>query len=182
MQFSRLTRASAISAALLASPIAFAQDKPAEADDLGEVVVTGYRASLQDALEVKRNSELVVDAIAGGDIGALPDVTIAESLVRLPGVNGTRDRGNQSQAALRGLGPRLVLGLVNGREVASSEPSRNVRWEIYPSEVVAGADVYKSQSADLVAYILKLNGYPSGAAELASEMPALQQIKIASKQ
>ena len=52
---------------------------------------------------------------------------------------------------MRGLGPRLVLGLVNGREVASSEPSRNVRWEIYPSEVVAGVDVYKAQSADLVA-------------------------------
>ena len=52
---------------------------------------------------------------------------------------------------MRGLGPRLVLGLVNGREVASSEPNRNVRWEIYPSEVVSGVDVYKSQSADLVA-------------------------------
>ena len=126
-------------------------DCQADAEELSEVVVTGYRASLKAALEIKRNSELVVDAISGGDIGALPDVTIAESLVRLPGINGTRDRGNQSQAAMRGLGPRLVLGLVNGREVASSEPSRNVRWEIYPSEVVSGVDVYKSQSADLVA-------------------------------
>lgn len=154
MHFSLCKRASAISIALLASPIALAQqqDAPAaDAEEVGEVMVTGYRASLQGALEVKRNSELVVDAIAGGDIGALPDVTIAESLVRLPGVNGTRDRGNQSQAALRGLGPRLVLGLVNGREVASSEPNRNVRWEIYPSEVVSGADVYKAQSADLIA-------------------------------
>jgi iron complex outermembrane recepter protein len=154
MQFSLRKRACVISAALLASPICLAQqaEKPAaDAEDIGEVLVTGYRASLKGALDVKRNSDLVVDAIAGGDIGALPDVTIAESLVRLPGVNGTRDRGNQSQAALRGLGPRLVLGLVNGREVASSEPSRNVRWEIYPSEVVAGADVYKAQSADLVA-------------------------------
>ncbi len=133
---------------------AMAQNPPSPppgADEIGEVVVTGYRQSLQDALEVKRNSELVVDAVSGGDIGALPDVTIAETLIRLPGVNGTRDRGNQSQAALRGLGPRLVLGLVNGREVASSEPNRNVRWEIYPSEVVSGADVYKSQSADMVA-------------------------------
>ena len=105
----------------------------ADGTALDEVVVTGYRKSLEDSLEVKRNSELVVEAVTGGDIGALPDVTIAESLVRLPGINGTRDRGNQSQATLRGLGPRLVLGLVNGREVASSEPSRNVRWEIYPS-------------------------------------------------
>ena len=154
MHFSLRSRAAAISVALITSPIAFSQqaDKPAaEAEDIGEVLVTGYRASLQGALEVKRNSDLVVDAISGGDIGALPDVTIAESLVRLPGVNGTRDRGNQSQAALRGLGPRLVLGLVNGREVASSEPSRNVRWEVYPSEVVSGVDVYKAQSADLVA-------------------------------
>lgn len=149
-------RRSSILAAFLAltganQALAQSNGPDAAGQELEEVLVTGYRASLQGALAVKRNSELVVDAISGGDIGALPDVTIAESLVRLPGVNGTRDRGNQSQAALRGLGPRLVLGLVNGREVASSEPSRNVRWEIYPSEVVAGADVYKAQSADLVA-------------------------------
>ena len=149
----RRALASVARCARLHWPWAGAGTRPTQADaeELGEVVVTGYRASLQGALEIKRNSELVVDAISGGDIGALPDVTIAESLVRLPGINGTRDRGNQSQAAMRGLGPRLVLGLVNGREVASSEPSRNVRWEIYPSEVVSGVDVYKSQSADLVA-------------------------------
>jgi len=141
----------AASCAAITSSLAVAQQGPEAREELSEVVVTGYRASLQSSLEVKKNSALVVDAITGGDIGALPDVTIAESLVRLPGINGTRDRGNVSQAVVRGLGPRLVLGLVNGREVASSEPSRNVRWEIYPSEVVSGADVYKSQSADLVA-------------------------------
>ncbi len=59
-------------------------------------------------------------------------MTIAESIARLPGVNATRDRGNDSQAVVRGLGARLVLGTVNGREVASSEPDRNVRWEITP--------------------------------------------------
>ncbi|HVZ99923.1 MAG TPA: TonB-dependent receptor [Caulobacterales bacterium] len=130
----------------LATP-AFAQE--AQGED--EIVVTGIRASLRDAIGVKRNSPLVVEAISSNEIGQLPDVTIAESLVRLPGLNGTRDRGNASQAAIRGLGPRLVLGLVNGREVASSEPDRNVRWEIYPSEVVTGAQVYKSQSANLIA-------------------------------
>src|SRR5262245_19828186 len=70
----------------------------ADAEEVGEIVVTGFRASLSGALDIKRNSDLVVDAITGGDIGALPDVTIAESLTRLPGINGTRDRGNQSQA------------------------------------------------------------------------------------
>lgn len=153
----RLLGASALTAAVLLTPaLASAQTAPAPAQDpdpteIDEVIVTGIRASLRDSIAVKRRSPLVIEAISSEDIGQLPNVTIAEELVRLPGINGTRDRGNQSQAAIRGLGPRLVLGLVNDREVASSEPDRNVRWEIYPSEVVSGVEVYKSQSADLVA-------------------------------
>ena len=116
-----------------------------------EITVMGIRRALKDALEVKRSSEHVVDALSLEDIDALPNVTIAEALVRLPGVNGTRDRGNQSQATIRGLGPRMVLGTVNGREVASSEPSRNIRWEQYPSELISQVQVYKTQSADLTA-------------------------------
>jgi TonB-dependent receptor len=122
-----------------------------ESVSLDEVVVTGVRKSLRDALAVKQGSDKVVEAISAKDIGVLPDVTIAESIARLPGVNATRDRGNDSQAVVRGLGARLVLGTINNREVASSEPDRNVRWEIYPSEVVSGVQVYKSQSADLIA-------------------------------
>ena len=116
-----------------------------------EVTVKGIRRALKDALEVKRSSDHIVDTLSLKDIDAIPNVTIAEALVRLPGVNGTRDRGNQSQATIRGLGPRMVLGTVNGREVASSEPSRNIRWEQYPSELISQVKVYKTQSADLIA-------------------------------
>lgn len=129
-----------------------AQSAPAPAEGANEeIVVTGLRASLRDALQAKRAAQVVTETISSKDIGVLPDVTIADQIARLPGVTATRDRGNASQAAVRGLGPRLVLGLVNGREVASSEPDRNVRWEIYPSEIVSGATLYKSQSADLIA-------------------------------
>lgn len=138
--------------AMLVAAGAHAQTAPAtEAAQVEEVVVTGVRKSLRDALAVKQGSDKVVEAISAKDIGVLPDVTIAESIARLPGVNATRDRGNDSQAVVRGLGARLVLGTINNREVASSEPDRNVRWEIYPSEVVSGVEVYKSQSADLIA-------------------------------
>jgi outer membrane receptor for ferrienterochelin and colicin len=102
-------------------------------EPIEEIVVEGLRSSLADALQMKRSSDLVVETISSDNIGQLPDITIAESLIRLPGINGARDRGNESQAVVRGMGPRLVLGLVNGREVASSEPDRNIRWEIYPS-------------------------------------------------
>jgi iron complex outermembrane recepter protein len=134
------------------NPAAQAADQGAAASsgNLEEVIVTGVRKALADAIDTKRNTLLVSDNITTKDIGALPDVTIAEELNRLPGVNTTRDRGNASQASVRGLGPRLVLGLVNGREVASSEPSQDLRWEIYPSEVLSGANVYKSQDASLV--------------------------------
>ena len=118
-------------------------------DELSEITVTGYRASLRDAIEVKKATVGIVEAISSKDIGVLPDVTIAETLARLPGINTVRDRGNDSQAAIRGLGPRMVLGLINGREMASSEPDRNVRWEVFPSEIVSGAEVYKSSQADL---------------------------------
>lgn len=145
-----LTAASGL--ALVAVTGAHAQTAPTtESAQVEEVVVTGVRKSLRDALAVKQGSDKVVEAISAKDIGVLPDVTIAESIARLPGVNATRDRGNDSQAVVRGLGARLVLGTINGREVASSEPDRNVRWEIYPSEVVSGVQVYKSQSADLIA-------------------------------
>src|SRR6476619_105798 len=95
-------------AGLPLSAMAQSADAPqagAQADELGEIVVTGLRASLRDALAVKRESG-VVEAISAKDIGVLPDVTIAETIARLPGVNTTRDRGNDSQAAIRGLGPR----------------------------------------------------------------------------
>ena len=130
---------------------AYADSTPASEDNtLSEVVVTGVRQALRDSITTKQNSNLIGDNISTKDIGQLPDVTIAEELNRLPGVNTTRDRGNASQASVRGLGPRLVLGLVNGREVASSEPSQDLRWEIYPSEVLSGAEVYKTQDASLV--------------------------------
>ena len=141
-----LSGASALALCSVVTSAALAEDSNIET-----VVVTGVRGSLRDSLAAKKISPLVTDNISTKDIGQLPDVTIAEELNRLPGVNTTRDRGNASQAAVRGLGPRLVFGLVNGREVASSEPSQDVRWEVYPSEVLSGAQVYKSQSPEIIA-------------------------------
>lgn len=138
-----------ITTLIIFSASALAQSE--EETVLEEVIVQGVRASLANALEIKQDSGLVVEAISSESIGQLPDITIAEALIRLPGINGTRDRGNESQVVIRGMGPRLSLGLVNGREVASSEPNRNIRWEMYPSEIVNSVLVYKSQSADLIA-------------------------------
>jgi len=120
-------------------------------ESLETVTVTGFRTSLRDSLDMKQKAALITENISTKDIGQLPDITIGEELNRLPGVNTQRDRGNASQVAIRGLGPRFVFGLVNGREVASSEPTQNVRYESYPSEILSGAQVYKTQDAALIA-------------------------------
>ena len=119
-------------------------------DQTETVVVTGIRTSMRDSLVMKQSSDLVTENISAKDIGQLPDITIAEELNTLPGVNATRDRGNDSQVNVRGLGPRMVLGLVNGEEIASSEPDQDIRWEIFPSEIVSAVQVFKTQSADII--------------------------------
>lgn len=133
----------------LTSTKVLAQD--VEATEADEIVVTGIRRAMEKSLDIKRNSNQVVESLDLSDINSLPDVTIADALVRLPGINGARDRGNQSQASIRGLGPRMVFGTVNGREVTSSEPGRSIRFEQYPSELISSVKVYKSQSADMIA-------------------------------
>jgi iron complex outermembrane recepter protein len=140
---------------LPAAPALAQQTAPAEPAAGGDtavqqVVVSGIRASVRSALSVKENSNSMVEVVASEDIGKLPDTTIAESLARLPGLAAGLDRGNASQIVARGMGERFIGATLNGRELASSEPNRAVRFEQFPSESLSGAIVYKTQNADLV--------------------------------
>ncbi len=129
---------------------AMAQQAPAADGEIQQVTVSGIRASVRSALVTKEASNSMIEVVASEDIGKLPDTTIAESLARLPGLSSGLDRGNASQIVARGLGPRFIGATLNGRELASSEPNRAVRFEQFPSESLSGAIVYKTQSAELV--------------------------------
>lgn len=132
----------------LVSGLAMAQQEPAEFEE--EVVVIGnYLNSLQSAMNTKRNSANLVEAIAAEDIGQLPDVSISDSLKRLPGLAQDRDRGNGSQISIRGMGGMLGFTTLNGREVAILEETRNIRYDQFPAELVNGAQVFKSPMASL---------------------------------
>ena len=93
-----------------------AQDKTDEpaatvedsADDDSAIVVTGIRGSIRTSLDAKRNATSIVEVITSEDIGLLPDLSIADSLVRLPGV--TVQRVAWPLAA--GLDPRSRPGLL----------------------------------------------------------------------
>ncbi|WP_337842860.1 TonB-dependent receptor [Rheinheimera sp.] len=111
------------------------------------IEVRGFGASLSKSLMQKKLAESTVEIVTTDDLGQLPDVTITDSLARLPGIAAERDRGNASSISIRGLGARLNAATMNGREIVSAEPSRDVRYEQFPAELINSVEVYKSPLA-----------------------------------
>ena len=148
----RSTSAAALGIALLvAAQPAFAQDVPAEEEAAeGEIIVTGFRASLESAVNEKKRSDQILESVSAEDIGKLPDDSIGESIARLPGITSQRLNGRANVIAIRGLGPDFSQTLLNGREQTSTGDNRAVEFDQYPSEVVSQVVVYKAPSASLV--------------------------------
>jgi iron complex outermembrane receptor protein len=139
-------------AALAAHSTAHAQSTPASnsGGDIETVYVTGIRAGIEDAIELKRESTSIVEAISAEDIGKLPDTSIAESISRLPGLTSQRAEGRASAISLRGTDPGFTTALLNGREQVSTGDNRSIEFEQYPSELLSAVLVYKTPDAQLV--------------------------------
>lgn len=114
--------------------------------DVENIDVVGQRASLSTALEIKREKQEIVDSVVAEDINKLPDYNIAEALQRVTGVQITRDRGEGSTIAIRGL--TQVETLFNGREVFTAGGGRGLNFADIPSEMVSVINVYKTSSAE----------------------------------
>lgn len=137
--------------ALLAAPLAYAQtDAAAPTNQLDTVVVSGIRQSIESSIAMKRNSDSVVEAITSEDIGKLPDISIAESLSRLPGLAAQRVDGRAQVIAIRGMSPDFAGTLLNGREQTSTGTNRGVEFDQYPAELLQTVLVYKTPDASLL--------------------------------
>src|SRR5882724_28842 len=125
--------------------------------DLEEIVVTGLRASLESAQRKKRDAAEVIEAITPEDLGKFTDNNIGDQLQRLPGVQidpGTDGRSGD-HVAIRGMGAEYITTTVNGRQPGGYgyEGVRDLREfavDILPTEILAGAEVYKTSSAELL--------------------------------
>jgi len=126
-------------------------DDQATADSSQDIVVSGFRAALASATAKKKNSEQIVESVSSEDIGKLPDNGIGESIARLPGISAQRSAGRANIISIRGFGPDFSTTTLNGRQQTTTNDSRAVEFDQYPSEVLAGVDVYKSSEADLTA-------------------------------
>lgn len=143
---------SALSLALLAMPTAAAAQDATEAApaEEGAIVVTGIRGSINNSVAQKRENTSIVEVISAEDIGKLPDLSIAESLSRLPGLATQRLDGRANVVSIRGLAPDFTTTLLNGREQVSASNNRGVELDQYPSELLNGAVVYKTPDASLI--------------------------------
>jgi len=116
---------------------------------LDEVIVTGIRESLRQAIEIKRNSEQIVDSIASESLGKFPDSNIAESLQRITGVSIDRSGGEGQSVTVRGFGPQFNTVLLNERRVVSDTGARSFNFDVLPAELISRVDVYKSAPSNL---------------------------------
>lgn len=169
-----VTRAALLaSAALVAATPAWSQeasaeiesDQPATVDGGDEILVTGTRATQRSSIEFKRAADVVVDGLVSDEIGATPDNSVGDTLERIVGVSADRFKGNANELSVRGLGPTLSFSTFNGREVSTAGPDRSVAFQQFPSELVNGVLVYKTQRADF------LEGGVGGVIELKSMKP-----------
>ena len=146
MLFKKKILSSSVALALVGAAIpAFAQDGA----QIEEVIVEGgIRASLKRAMDIKRDSAGVADAISAEDMGKFPDTNLAESLQRVTGVSISRQRGEGSQVTVRGFGPEYNLVTLNGRQMPThSATSRSFDFGDLASEGISAVVVHKTGNA-----------------------------------
>ncbi|MBU6299337.1 MAG: TonB-dependent receptor [Alphaproteobacteria bacterium] len=144
---------------------AYAQDATGEV--METVVVTGFRASLEKALDMKRAALDSSDSILAEDIAKFPDMNVSESLQRIPGVSLNRDDGEGREITVRGLGAQFTRVLINGveaqstvgsQDVSTSNPGNGVGgtnrgrgfdFNVFASDLFSSLTVHKSNSASM---------------------------------
>ena len=140
-----------VSAAALAFALAtpaLAQSAAAPEDDQA-IVVTGQREAERAAIELKRNSDSVVESLVANDVGKLPDQNVAEAVRRLPGLSVANDQGEGRYVIIRGVNPNLVNVTVNGNTQPAPEPDgRQVKLDDIPSSLIAAVTISKSITPD----------------------------------
>lgn len=134
------------------------QQEQAEAPFTGnEIVVSGFRASLESAQNIKRDADTFVDAVTAEDIGALPDRSVAETLQRIPGVNIGRfeKTSDPDRFSVEGTGV-IVRGLpfvrseLNGRDIFSATGGRVLSFNDVSPELLGRVEVFKNVTADMI--------------------------------
>jgi TonB-dependent receptor len=140
--------------------------------DEEQIIVTGYRKALENAQNIKRDSDTFVDVITAEDIGALPDRSVAEALQRVPGLNISRfeQRNDPDRFSVEGSGV-IIRGLpfvrseLNGRDIFSANGGRELSFNDVSPELLGRVEVFKNSTSDMI------DGGISGTVNLVTRKP-----------
>jgi len=152
-RFNRSRLATSLSLALgasVAAPLYAAEEESTKKDENVEVIeVTGIRTSVIKAMDMKRSSTGIVDAISAEDMGKFPDTNLAESLQRISGVSIDRNNGEGQKVTVRGFGSSRNLVLLNGRQLSNTTGDRSFNFDNLAAEGISALEVYKTSQAKL---------------------------------
>ncbi|HEV7311527.1 TonB-dependent receptor [Sphingopyxis sp.] len=154
-----LLASASIGTLLFAASAAQAQTSAPATDTAAEseIVVTGIRGSLREAIDAKRDLAVIADVVTAEDVGKFPDKNVAEALQRVPGIVVNREFGEGERVSLRGTAPNLTKTLLNGHSVATADwfildqvaSTRSFNYLTLPAEIIGRLEVYKSPQADV---------------------------------
>ena len=139
-------------------------------DDATAIIVTARRKALQTAIELKKNSDTIIDSVVADEAGRLPDNSITEVLARVPGVTMSRFSAYGDSFQVEGTGIQVrglsqATSLLNGREIFSANGGSGLSWGEVTPELMAAVDVYKATRVDMI------EGGTGGAIDLRTKMP-----------
>lgn len=119
--------------------------------DLGEVIVTGRRASGQaQALRLMQSAQCTQTIIHSETFNKYPDITLAETVARMPGVSIIRDVGQGQLVQLRGLPEQYTGVSLNGQRLPNVQPEDDQAGSlsIIQSNLVEEVRIIKSRTAE----------------------------------
>ncbi|MEP1868112.1 MAG: TonB-dependent receptor plug domain-containing protein, partial [Paraglaciecola sp.] len=162
----RKTRLTLAISLLCSSAFTYAADEEVMEDEYEVITVTSSQKSLIKALDVKRESDSIVDGITAAELGVFPDANVADSLSHITGITIDRTSGGEGQGvSIRGLGPEFSIVTINNRIMATDSSSRDFAFDVLPSSVISEAWVHKSVTAS------QLEGSIGGAINLKTARP-----------
>lgn len=147
LRYKSLLMASVMVPVTMIATATLAQDDDEAAD---VIVVEGVRKTIQDSLDIKRQSTTIVDGLSADDIDDLPALSIAEALEQITAVGSQREGSGATEVSVRGLGPFLGSTVINGREATNGSGDRSVNFSQFPSELFNKLEVYKTQEASFI--------------------------------
>ncbi len=144
-------------ATVAASAMMQAQEVDVLSEEIDEVVVEGIRGSVKAAMDAKRDSSRIMEAVSASDLGKLPDDNLAEALGRLPGLTVQREAGRAVSVSIRGLSPDLTSVSFNGQKMATgqvgtgnaTQGDRIMNFNTVPTGIVDSVEVIKGRTADM---------------------------------